>query len=48
MVAERVNLRFFLSMGMILAGVFTFLFGLGRFAGIHNIGYYIGVQGSML
>ena len=29
-VAERVNLRYFLAIGMILSGTFTVLFGLGR------------------
>ena len=44
MVAERVNLRNFLSFGMIASGIFTILFGLGRYWQIHSLAYYIAVQ----
>ena len=44
MVAERVNLRSFLSFGMIASGIFTILFGLGRYWQIHSLAYYIAVQ----
>ena len=43
-VAERVNLRYFLSLGMIFSGVFTFLFGLAKYTGIHGISYFIVIQ----
>ncbi|XP_017838747.1 glucose-6-phosphate exchanger SLC37A2 isoform X2 [Drosophila busckii] len=43
-IAERVSLRYFLSMGMILTGVFTYLFGLARTSNIHSIWYFILVQ----
>ncbi|KAJ8916571.1 hypothetical protein NQ315_000215 [Exocentrus adspersus] len=44
-IADRVNLRYFLSLGMLLSGVFCYLFGLGKTYGIHNFFYYIVVQG---
>ena len=44
MVAERVNLRNFLSFGMITSGIFTILFGLGRYWQIHSLAYYIAIQ----
>ncbi|KAH8271593.1 hypothetical protein KR018_010307 [Drosophila ironensis] len=43
-VAERVSLRYFLSMGMIMTGVFTYMFGIARTSSIHNIWYFIFVQ----
>ncbi|ODM99600.1 Sugar phosphate exchanger 2 [Orchesella cincta] len=43
-VAERVNLRYFLSLGMLLSGLFTYLFGVARFRNIHNLSYFILVQ----
>lgn len=43
-VAERVDLRYFLATGMVLSGVMTMLFGLGKLWGIHGIWYYILVQ----
>jgi len=43
-VAERMNLRYFLSIGMILSGVFTFLFGFAKVVEIHSIYYFITVQ----
>ena len=44
MIAERVNLRYFLSIGMITSGLFTILFGLGRYWHIHSLAYYIAIQ----
>ena len=38
------NLRYFLSLGMILSGVFTFLFGLAFYTNIHAIAYFIVIQ----
>lgn len=43
-VAERVDLRYFLSLGMILSGIFTFLFGFAYSAGIHSLWYLLGIQ----
>ena len=43
-IAERVNLRYFLSLGMIFAGIFTFLFGLAKYVNVHSIGFFIVVQ----
>ena len=44
MIAERVNLRYFLSIGMVTSGLFTILFGLGRYWHIHSLAYYIAIQ----
>uniref|UniRef100_A0A0P4W2W3 Sugar phosphate exchanger 3 n=1 Tax=Scylla olivacea TaxID=85551 RepID=A0A0P4W2W3_SCYOL len=43
-VAERMDLRLFLSGGMVLSGVFASMFGLGYFFEIHTLWYYILVQ----
>lgn len=43
-VAERMNLRHFLSLGMLLSGLLTALFGMGYFWNIHQYWYYIVVQ----
>ena len=43
-VAERVNLRYFLALGMIFSGVFTFLFGLAKYIEVHSIAYFIVIQ----
>lgn len=43
-IAERVNLRYFLALGMLLSGVFSYLFGIAKTYDIHNIGYYVLVQ----
>lgn len=42
--AERLNLRYFLSGGMLLSGLFTALFGLARYWEIHSLPYFIVVQ----
>ncbi len=44
LIAERVDLRFFLSAGMVLSGVFCMLFGFAYYWGIHTIVYFILVQ----
>ncbi|XP_073964834.1 major facilitator superfamily transporter 16 [Choristoneura fumiferana] len=44
MVAERVDLRYFLSVGMLFSAAFCYLFGIGRTYEIHNISYYLLVQ----
>ena len=41
---ERLPLRYYLSGGMVLSGVFTALFGLGYFWNIHVLWYFIVVQ----
>lgn len=43
-VAERVNLRYFLSLGMMFSGIFSYLFGIGKTYEIHSLGYYVIVQ----
>uniref|UniRef100_A0A8V0ZXY9 Glucose-6-phosphate exchanger SLC37A2 n=1 Tax=Gallus gallus TaxID=9031 RepID=A0A8V0ZXY9_CHICK len=41
---ERLPLRYYLSGGMLLSGIFTALFGFGYFLNIHVLWYYIIVQ----
>jgi OPA family glycerol-3-phosphate transporter-like MFS transporter 1/2 len=43
-VAERMNLRFFLSFGMMLSGFFTYLFGIAYYYRIHSFWYFFVVQ----
>lgn len=43
-VAERVNLRYFLALGMILSGIASYLFGLARILDIHSLAYFMLVQ----
>ncbi|VDP30075.1 unnamed protein product, partial [Schistosoma margrebowiei] len=42
--AERVNLRYFLSIGMFLSGVSTFAFGLASYFEIHYYSYFVVIQ----
>ena len=44
MLAERMDLRYFLAMGMILSGLFTFMFGLAYAANIHSLAFFISIQ----
>lgn len=44
MIAERSDLRCFLSVGMVLTGLSCGLFGMGRFWGVRGIAYYLLVQ----
>ncbi|KAG7295669.1 hypothetical protein JYU34_021953 [Plutella xylostella] len=44
MVAERVDLRYYLSFGMLISGIFCYLFGLAKTYNIHHITYYLFVQ----
>lgn len=44
LVAERVSLRYFLSLGMLFSGTFCYLFGAGKLWDIHNIWYFVAVQ----
>ncbi|XP_059912340.1 glucose-6-phosphate exchanger SLC37A2 [Gadus macrocephalus] len=41
---ERLPLRYYLSCGMLLSGLFTSLFGLGYYWNIHSIWYYAVIQ----
>ncbi|KAK9292101.1 hypothetical protein L1049_020058 [Liquidambar formosana] len=41
---DRVNLRIFLTVGMVGTGLFTSLFGVGYWANIHNFYYFLVVQ----
>lgn len=41
---ERLPLRYYLSGGMVLSGLFTLLFGLGYFWDIHALWYFIVMQ----
>lgn len=42
--AERLNLRWFLSFGMISSGLFGALFGVAYYADIHSLTYFIVIQ----
>ncbi|KAM3600649.1 uncharacterized protein V6R79_000242 [Siganus canaliculatus] len=41
---ERLPLRYYLSVGMLMSGLFTCLFGLGFYWNIHSLGYYAFIQ----
>lgn len=43
-IAERFNLRYFLSFGMLLSGIFCYLFGLAKVYNVHNVTYFLIVQ----
>ena len=43
-IAERVNLRHFVTLGMVAAGVCSVLFGLAKTLQIHSLAYFIIVQ----
>lgn len=43
-IAERVDLRYFLALGMIFSGVSSYLFGIARAYDIHSLGYFVLVQ----
>lgn len=43
-VGDRIDLRIFLTIGMVGSGVFTILFGLGYWFGVHLFGFFIIVQ----
>ncbi|XP_051552096.1 glucose-6-phosphate exchanger SLC37A2 isoform X1 [Myxocyprinus asiaticus] len=44
MFGERLPLRYYLSTGMLLSGLFTVLFGLGFYWNIHSLWYYCLIQ----
>lgn len=41
---ERLPLRYYLSVGMLMSGLFTCLFGLGFYWRIHSLAYYAFIQ----
>ncbi|KAJ9589449.1 hypothetical protein L9F63_017352, partial [Diploptera punctata] len=43
-VAERVNLRYFLALGMIFSGILSYAFGIAKSYGIHQMWYFVLVQ----
>ncbi|XP_043271416.1 glucose-6-phosphate exchanger SLC37A2 isoform X2 [Venturia canescens] len=43
-VAERVNLRYFLALGMLGSGIASYLFGIAKPYNIHNLWYFIVIQ----
>ncbi|XP_025100346.1 glucose-6-phosphate exchanger SLC37A2-like isoform X1 [Pomacea canaliculata] len=43
-IAERMNLRYFMTIGMLASGFFTAAFGFGYFFNIHSFVYYVIVQ----
>lgn len=43
-IAERMHLRYFLALGLLMSALTTHLFGLGYSLKIHNFGYYFVVQ----
>jgi OPA family glycerol-3-phosphate transporter-like MFS transporter 1/2 len=44
MIADRVDLRYFLAGGMVGSGIITILFGMGKYWGIHSLAFYLFVQ----
>lgn len=45
-IAERVNLRYFLSFGMLASGISCYLFGIARPYQIHSLWYFVFVQAA--
>ncbi|XP_012523580.1 glucose-6-phosphate exchanger SLC37A2 isoform X2 [Monomorium pharaonis] len=43
-IAERANLRYFLSIGMLASGISCYLFGIAKPYNIHNLWYFVFVQ----
>lgn len=43
-VAERVSLRYFLTLGMLFSGIFCYLFGMAKVYDIHSLAYFVIVQ----
>lgn len=43
-IAERVSLRYFISIGMLMSGIFCYLFGLAKSYDIHSMWYFVFVQ----
>lgn len=47
-IAERVNLRYFLALGMLFSGIYSYMFGIAKTYNIHYLSYYIVVQVSLI
>lgn len=45
MIAERVSLRYFLSLGMLFSGFFCYSFGYAKTKDVHSMLYFVIVQG---
>lgn len=45
MIAERVSLRYFLSLGMLFSGFFCYSFGYAKTNDIHSMLYFVVIQG---
>ncbi|XP_055624738.1 glucose-6-phosphate exchanger SLC37A2 isoform X2 [Toxorhynchites rutilus septentrionalis] len=43
-IAERVSIRYFLTFGMLLSGIFCYLFGVAKVYDIHSFMYFVFVQ----
>lgn len=43
-VAERVSLRYFLTLGMLFSAIFTYMFGVAKLYDIHSFWYFVVVQ----
>lgn len=43
-IADRCNLRFFLSFGMLLSGLFTYALGLAYYYDIHTLSFFVVLQ----
>ena len=44
MLAERMNMRYYLTLGLLTTALADYLFGFGHTAGIHSIYYYYACQ----
>ena len=44
MIADRLDLRYFLTFGCLSSGVMTILFGAGKYMKIHSLYYFIFIQ----
>lgn len=40
-IADRCNLRYFLAMGMLLSGLFTYALGLAYYYNIHSLAFFV-------
>lgn len=45
LIAERVSLRYFISLGMLFSGFFCYAFGYAKVRDIHSMTYFLIVQG---
>jgi len=41
---DRMDLRKFLTVGMLMSGLWVSMFGMGYYANVHSVWYYVGVQ----